>query len=88
MDHQLNINKNVPRKTSLPAVRPSKRPIDSESEVEESEYENDGEDIERSPPNDGLPDHEDEYEDDEEDEEAAETNSMSEEEEEVGYHPC
>jgi len=84
MDHQSNVYKNVPRKTSLPA-RPSKRPVDSESEREESEYETDGEDIERSPAHagDDLPDHEDEYEDEEEDEEAAGANSMSEEEEEV-----
>lgn len=79
-----NVNKNIPRKTSLPAHRPSRRPVDSESEREESEYETDGEDIERSPNHEGddLPDHEDEYEDDEEDEDAAGANAMSEEEEE------
>lgn len=79
-----NVNKGTPRKTSLPAVRPSRRPVDSESEREESEYETDGEDIERSPTreDDGLPDEEDEYEDDEEDEDVADARSMSEGEEE------
>nr|GLL22136.1 protein LEO1 homolog isoform X1 [Ipomoea trifida] len=36
--------RDIPRKTSMPAARPSKRPVDfSESEKEESEYETEGE---------------------------------------------
>ncbi|KAJ6853480.1 protein LEO1-like protein [Iris pallida] len=81
-----NIYKNAPRKPSLPAVRPSKRPVEkySESEREESEYETDGEDIERSPSRgmEDEPDHEDEYEDEDAEEEVAGADSMSEEEEE------
>ncbi|KAG1365520.1 protein LEO1 [Cocos nucifera] len=85
-----NILKSVPRKPSMPAARPARRQVEeySESDREESEYESDGEDIERSPAHtrEDEPDHEDEYED-EADEEALGANSSSEEDEdeEVGW---
>lgn len=44
-------HKDIPRKSSLPAAKSSRRPVDfSESEKEESEYESDGEEEEGSPP--------------------------------------
>ncbi|XP_010922107.1 protein LEO1 homolog isoform X2 [Elaeis guineensis] len=81
-----NIHKNVPRKPSLPTARPARRQVEeySESDKEESEYESDGEDIERSPAHtrEDEADDEDEYEEDEADEEAPGANSVSEEEDE------
>ncbi|XP_074587754.1 protein LEO1 homolog [Curcuma longa] len=77
-----NLHTNKP---SLSAARSSKRPLEeySESEKEESEYESEGEEIERSPM--GAREDEQENEDDYEeevDEEAADAISPSEEEEE------
>lgn len=80
-----NMQKNVPRKSSLPAAHPARRLVDeySPSDEEESEYETDGEDIEMSPTRarEDEADHEDEYEEDEADEEALGANSASEEDE-------
>lgn len=78
---QSNLHTNKP---SLSAARSSKRPLEeySESEKEESEYESEGEEIERSPM--GAREDEQENEDDYEeevDEEAADAISPSEEEE-------
>ena len=91
MHDQSNILKSVPRKPSLPAARPARRQVQeySESDREESEYESDGEDIERSPAHtrEDEADDEDEYEEDEADEEAPGANSVSEEEDEVIYIP-
>ncbi|KAK2973858.1 hypothetical protein RJ640_003266 [Escallonia rubra] len=62
---------NIPRKSSLPAAKSSRPPVDlSESEREESEYETDGEEDERSPPHrrseaDLDDDEEEEYHDEE-----------------------
>ena len=90
MHDQSNILKSVPRKPSLPAARPARRQVQeySESDREESEYESDGEDIERSPAHtrEDEPDHEDEYEEDEADEEALGANSSSEEDEDEVRH--
>ncbi|XP_008786813.2 protein LEO1 homolog [Phoenix dactylifera] len=80
-----NILKSVPRKPSLLAARLARRRVEeySESDREESEYESDGEDIERSLAHtrEDEPDHEDEYEEDEADEEALGANSSSNEDE-------
>ncbi|KAG6538477.1 hypothetical protein ZIOFF_003600 [Zingiber officinale] len=77
-----NLHTNKP---SLSAARSSKRPLEeySESEKEESEYESEGEEIERSPmgAREDEQENEDEYEE-EVDEEAADAISPSEEEEE------
>ncbi|KAK3015092.1 hypothetical protein RJ639_006654, partial [Escallonia herrerae] len=60
---------NIPRKSSLPAAKSSRPPVDLfESEREESEYETDGEEDERSPPHrrseaDLDDDEEEEYQD-------------------------
>ncbi|KAK3028040.1 hypothetical protein RJ639_038761 [Escallonia herrerae] len=61
---------NIPRKSSLPAAKSSRPPVDlSESEREESEYETDREEDERSPPHrrsePDLDDDEEEYQDEE-----------------------
>ncbi|WCJ35853.1 leo1-like family protein [Euphorbia peplus] len=76
-------HKDILRKSSLPSVKSSKRPVDfSESDREESEYETDGEEFERSPPRKrvGRPE---ESEEEEEDRYAeAEIDGASEEEEE------
>nr|CAD1819443.1 unnamed protein product [Ananas comosus var. bracteatus] len=80
-----NMSKNATRKPSLPAARQPRREVErySESEREESEYESDGEEGDRSPLNarEEELDNEDEYEEDA-DEEAAEANYASEEDEE------
>ncbi|KAG1338285.1 protein LEO1 [Cocos nucifera] len=80
-----NIHKNAPRKPAFATARPARRQVEgySESDKEESEYESDGEDIERSPAHtrEDEADHEDEYEEDEADEEALGANSVSEEDE-------
>lgn len=69
------LQRDIPRKTSMPAARPSKRPVDfSESEKEESEYETEGEEE--------KVEHEYEEEGHEQDEEE-ETYEESEEEAEV-----
>lgn len=77
-------HKDIPRKSSLPAVKSSRRPIDfSESEREESEYESDGEEDERSPPRGRVeePELDDEEEEEEEhEEEDAVADDASEEE--------
>ncbi|XP_057951709.1 protein LEO1 homolog [Malania oleifera] len=81
-------HKETPRKSSVPAVKTSRRPVDfSDSEREESEYESDGEEDERSPPRKRTVESELEYEEEEEDEEQhddeeAAANEASEEEEE------
>lgn len=86
--HQSNVHMNAQRKPSVSAARQSRRPLDeySESEREESEYESDGAEVDRSPPHArDEPDHEDEYEE-EADEEAADAISPSEgDEDEVRY---
>ncbi|XP_019053449.1 PREDICTED: protein LEO1 homolog isoform X2 [Nelumbo nucifera] len=78
-------HKDIPRKPSLPAVRSSRRPVEefSESEREESEYESDGDEGERSPPRKRAeePENGDE-EDDEQEEEDTGANEASEEEDE------
>ncbi|GMY15531.1 protein LEO1 homolog isoform X1 [Fagus crenata] len=83
-------SKDFPRKSSLPTAKSSRRPVDfSDSEREESEYESDGEEDERSPPRKRAEEPVQEYEEEEEDEEEehdeqeAEVNEASEEEEEV-----
>ncbi|KAK2663358.1 hypothetical protein Ddye_001932 [Dipteronia dyeriana] len=63
-------HREFPRKSSLPAAKLSRRPVDfSDSEREESEYETDGEDDERSPLRKRVEEPEAEYEEDEEEEE-------------------
>lgn len=82
-------HKDIPRKSSLSAVKSSRRPVDfSDSEREESEYESDGEEDERSFSRKRAEEPEEEYaeeeeEEDEHDEEEAEANEESEEEVEV-----
>ncbi|XP_039114290.1 LOW QUALITY PROTEIN: protein LEO1 homolog [Dioscorea cayenensis subsp. rotundata] len=82
--------KNIHRKPSMPAARPSRRPVEeySESEREESEYESEGEDIEHSPSRRrGEPDLEDEYDEDQEaEDDAGDGNTGSEEEDEGPKH--
>ncbi|KAK4568065.1 hypothetical protein RGQ29_003716 [Quercus rubra] len=79
--------KDIPRKSSLPTSKSSRRPVDfSDSEREESEYESDGEEDERSPPRkraeEPVQEYEEEDEEEEHDEQEAEVNEASEEEEE------
>ncbi|XP_064938481.1 protein LEO1 homolog isoform X3 [Musa acuminata AAA Group] len=78
-----NSHRNVQHKPSVSAARPLRRPLEeySESDREESEYESDGEEVDRSPPHarEDEPDHEDEYEEDAD--EAADAISPSEEDE-------
>ncbi|XP_030938332.1 protein LEO1 homolog isoform X3 [Quercus robur] len=79
--------KDIPRKSSLPTAKSSRRPVDfSDSEREESEYESDGEEDERSPPRkraeEPVQEYEEEEEEEEHDEQEAEVNEASEEEEE------
>ncbi|KAK9114390.1 hypothetical protein Syun_021187 [Stephania yunnanensis] len=79
------VNKQIPRKSPLPAAKSSRHPVEefSESEREESEYETDGDEGEMSPQK--MAD-EPEHVDDEADEEEAEANEVSEEEaEEVSF---
>lgn len=79
-------HKDIPRKSSLSAIKSSRRPVDfSDSEREESEYESDGEEDERSFSRKRAEEPEEEYaeedeEEDEHDEEEAEANEESEEE--------
>lgn len=80
-------HKDVMRKTSVPAPKSSRQPVDySESEKEESEYETEGEEDERSPlhgrDDDMEPEYEEEEEEEERDEEEEEANEDSQEEEE------
>ncbi|KAL5749044.1 hypothetical protein ACOSQ2_026341 [Xanthoceras sorbifolium] len=80
-------HRDIPRKSSLPAAKSSRRPVDfSDSEREESEYETDGEEDERSPLRKRVEEPEAEYEEEEEEEEEHEEeepdiNRASEEEE-------
>ncbi|XP_059442458.1 protein LEO1 homolog [Corylus avellana] len=79
--------KDIPRKSSLPTAKSSRRPVDfSDSEREESEYETDGEEDERSPPRKRAAEPEQEYDEEEEEEEdheeEAEVKEASEEDEE------
>ncbi|KAG6753956.1 hypothetical protein POTOM_041964 [Populus tomentosa] len=77
--------RDIPRKSSMSAVKSSKRPVDfSDSEREESEYETDGDEYERSPVHKRVDEPEHEYEEEEEEhyEEDIEVNGASEEEEE------
>uniref|UniRef100_A0A1D1ZB00 RNA polymerase-associated protein LEO1 n=1 Tax=Anthurium amnicola TaxID=1678845 RepID=A0A1D1ZB00_9ARAE len=80
-----HIPKDVSRKPSLP-VRSLRRPVDeySESDREESEYETDGDEGERSPVHKRTEesDNEDEYDEEQEAEESAGANALSEEDEE------
>ncbi|XAR65526.1 hypothetical protein NMG60_11009677 [Bertholletia excelsa] len=76
-------SKDISRRTSFPPAKSSRRPVDfSESEREESEYETEGEEDDRSPQRrrDEEPEQEDEYEEDDHDEEEAAANEESEEE--------
>ncbi|XP_050259419.1 protein LEO1 homolog isoform X2 [Quercus robur] len=84
--------KDIPRKSSLPTAKSSRRPVDfSDSEREESEYESDGEEDERSPPRkraeEPVQEYEEEEEEEEHDEQEAEVNEASEEEEEEEAEP-
>ncbi|KAJ6418438.1 hypothetical protein OIU84_001744 [Salix udensis] len=76
--------RDIPRKSSMSAGKSSKRPVDfSDSEREESEYETDGDEYERSPIHKRVDEPEHEYEEEEERyEEDTEVNGASEEEEE------
>ncbi|KAK1296613.1 hypothetical protein QJS10_CPB15g01447 [Acorus calamus] len=66
---QSHASKDVPRKTSLPAIRSSRRPVEySESEREESEYESESEEGERLPSRKRMEELEHEEDDDEEQE--------------------
>ncbi|KAF4392616.1 protein LEO1 homolog [Cannabis sativa] len=77
-------SRDIPRKSSAPPAKSSRHPVDfSDSEREESEYETDGEEDERSPPRKRVEEPEQEYEEDEEEEEdhdEAERHELSEEE--------
>ncbi|XP_052174837.1 protein LEO1 homolog isoform X2 [Diospyros lotus] len=76
-------HKDTPRKSSLPPLKSSRRPVDfSESEREESEYETEGEEEERSPQRRTVEEseQEDEYEVENHEEEEAAANEVSEEE--------
>lgn len=82
--------KDMPRKSSLPSAKSSRRPVDfSDSEREESEYESDGEEDEISPPckrvEEPLQEYEEEEDDEEEEEheEEVEAKEATEEEEEA-----
>ena len=89
-DYQSQGYKDIPHKSSLSDVKSSRRPINfSESDREESEYETEGEEDERSP-HKRIEDEEPEYEESEEEEEEehyeevdANTNRVLEEEEEA-----
>ncbi|GLT25215.1 hypothetical protein SLA2020_003590 [Shorea laevis] len=77
--------RDIPRKSSMSAVK-SRHPVDfSDSDREESEYESDGEEDGRSPPRkrveDEEPEYEEEDEEEEEHEEEADADEASEEEE-------
>ncbi|XP_044485830.1 protein LEO1 homolog isoform X2 [Mangifera indica] len=74
--------RDIPRKSSLPAAKSSRRPVDfSDSEREESEYETDGEEDESSPLRKRVGEPEQEYEEEEEEhEEDPDINRASEEE--------
>ncbi|KAJ7978722.1 protein LEO1-like [Quillaja saponaria] len=76
--------KDIPRKSSLPAVKSTRRPIQFSDNEEESEYESDGDEDERSAPRKRLEESEPEYEDeeDEEHDEEVEVNEASDQEEE------
>ncbi|RWR77214.1 protein LEO1 [Cinnamomum micranthum f. kanehirae] len=78
-----HVSRDVARKSSLPASRMSRRPVEnlSESEREESEYESDGDEGEQSPVRQRMeePEHEDEDDEEEEEAEEAEANDASEE---------
>ncbi|XWS51210.1 hypothetical protein CRYUN_Cryun12cG0157300 [Craigia yunnanensis] len=83
--------KDIPHKSSLSDVKSSRRPINfSESDREESEYETEGEEDERSP-HKRIEDEEPEYGEEEEEEHYEEvdanTNRVSEEEEEEAEEP-
>ncbi|XP_058070392.1 protein LEO1 homolog isoform X2 [Magnolia sinica] len=75
--------KDVPRKSSLPAVRPSRRPVEesSESVGGESEYETDGDEGEQSPVRKRSREPEHEYDEDEQEAEETGANEESEEDE-------
>lgn len=85
-------HKDIPRKSSAPSNKASRRPVDfSDSEKEESEYETDEED-ERSLPRRGVPEPEQGYDDEEpeEDDEAQEDEeeaAAEEDSEEVAEEP-
>ncbi|KAG2679429.1 hypothetical protein I3760_11G049900 [Carya illinoinensis] len=77
--------KDIPRKSSVPSAKLSRRPVDfSDSDREESEYETDGEEDERSPRRKRVEEPVQEYDEEEEEEheEEAEVKEASEEEEE------
>ncbi|KAF9671457.1 hypothetical protein SADUNF_Sadunf12G0049800 [Salix dunnii] len=76
--------RDILRKSSMSAGKSSKRPVDfSDSDREESEYETDGDEYERSPIHKRVDEPEHEYEEEEERyEEDTEVNGASEEEEE------
>ncbi|GMH31565.1 hypothetical protein Nepgr_033409 [Nepenthes gracilis] len=78
--------KDLPHKSSMPAAKSSRRPVDfSDSEQEESEYESEEEEEKRTPPHKSIEDSEPEYEDseqEEQDEEVAGYDAASEEAEE------
>lgn len=89
LGYQSQGHRDILRKSSsLPAAKSSRRPVDfSDSEREESEYETDGEEDERSPPRKRVEEPEQDYEEEEEDEEEEheeepDINRASEEEEE------
>ncbi|KAF5477130.1 hypothetical protein F2P56_003802 [Juglans regia] len=76
--------KDIPRKSSVPSAKLSRRPVDfSDSDREESEYETDGEEDERSPRRKRVEEPVQEYDEEEEEEheEEAEVKEASEEEE-------
>ncbi|CAK7322803.1 unnamed protein product [Dovyalis caffra] len=81
-------------KSSMSSVKSSKRPVDfSDSEREESEYETDGDEYEKSPVRKRVDEPEQEYEEEEEEEEEryeedTEVNGVSEEEEIVMTLAC
>lgn len=88
-------HRDIPRKSStLPAAKSSRQPIDfSESEREESEYETDGEEDERSPLRKRVEGPEQDYEEEEEEEEEEQEeepdiNRASDDEEEAVVCPC
>ncbi|CAL0329961.1 unnamed protein product [Lupinus luteus] len=78
--------KDIPRKSSFPPAKSSRRPIEySDDDREESEYESDGEEderpISRQRTEDSEPEYEDEEEEEEHYEEEAQVNDASDEEE-------
>ncbi|XP_077211382.1 protein LEO1 homolog isoform X2 [Tasmannia lanceolata] len=77
-----HVSKDVPRKSSLPAIHPTRRPVEfADSEREESEYESDGNEAERSPLRKRAkePEYEEDEEEDEQELEEAGGNEASEE---------